>query len=132
MFQYPALQGRRVLVVEDILLVAEELSDTLKDWGCEVIGPAAQVGRALDLVEREKLDGALLDVNLGKEHCFPIATVLRERRVPFIFLTGYDMPSAFPPEFKDIPRLPKPLDPKRLSVLINEHFCKVWAGSAPD
>lgn len=108
MFQHPALRGRRVLVVEDILLVAEELSDTLKDWGCEVIGPAAQVGRALDLVEREKLDGALLDVNLGKEHCFPIATVLRERRVRFIFLTGYDMPLPFRPNSRTFPACRNP------------------------
>ena len=129
MLQQLELRGRRVLVVEDILLVAEDLSDTLQDWSCEVIGPAARVAQAIDLVEREKLDGALLDVNLGEERCFPIAAALRERHVPFIFLTGYDMPSAFPPEFKDIPRLSKPVDPKRLLELIQVHFWKVSAGS---
>jgi len=126
--QHTQCQGRRILIVEDLFLVAEELSDTLQDWGCEVSGPAARVGDALALVAHETLDGALLDVNLGDERCFPIAQALRERGVPFIFLTGYDMSSAFPPEFANVPRLPKPVDLKRLSSLIEEHFLKVSAG----
>jgi len=82
------LKGLRVLIVEDMFLVAEELSYTLQDWGCEVVGPAARVDEGLKLVESERLDGALLDVNLGDERCFPIAAALQKQVVPFLFLTG--------------------------------------------
>lgn len=126
--KHPELRGRRLLVVEDMFLVAEELSDTLQDWGCDVVGPAARLVEALDLVAREKLDGALLDVNLGDERCFPIAQALLEKRVPFIFLTGYDMSSAFPPEFEDIPRLAKPVNLQRLSELIQTRLLPAQAG----
>lgn len=129
MLQQPEFKGHRLLIVEDMFLVAEELSDALQDWGCEVVGPVARVREALDLVATETLDGALLDVNLGEERCFPIAEALRERRIPFIFLTGYDMSSAFPTEFEDVPRLPKPVSLQPLSELIQEHFVTERAGA---
>lgn len=116
--------GIRVLVVEDMFLVAEDLSDTLQSWGCEVVGPAARVDDALGIVAAELLDGALLDVNLGEERCFPIAEALRAKGTPFLFLTGYDMASAFPPEFESAPRLTKPVDTRLLAQMIAEQFAK--------
>lgn len=115
-------QGLRVLIVEDMFLVAEELSYNVQEWGCEVIGPAAGVDEALKLVDSERLDGALLDVNLGNERCFPIAEALENNGVPFVFLTGYDMSSAFPPEFENVPRLPKPVDLQLLARTIDDCF----------
>jgi len=123
------LKGLRVLVVEDMFLVAEDISDTLQGWDCEVVGPAARVDEALGLVAAERLDGALLDVNLGDERCFPIAAALGKNETPFLFLTGYDMSSAFPPEFEAVPRLSKPVDMKLLAQLITRHFTKEGAGS---
>ncbi len=117
-------KGLRVLVVEDMFLVAEELSYNLEDWGCEVVGPAGGVDEALRLVESERLDGALLDVNLGDERCFPIAATLEKQGVPFIFLTGYDMSSAFPPQFEAVPRLSKPVDLQRLENAMGECFAR--------
>jgi CheY-like chemotaxis protein len=127
-FNIPDLKGLRVLVVEDMFLVAEELCHSLQDWGCEVVGPAAGVDEALKLVERERLDGALLDVNLGNERCFPIAEALEKHGVPFFFLTGYDMSSAFPPEFETVPRLPKPVDLQLLAKTIDDCFKRMTVG----
>ncbi len=116
------LKDLRVLVVEDMFLVAEDLSDTLQGWGCEVVGPAARIHEALDLVAKERLDGALLDVNLGDERCFPIAEELTKNATPFLFLTGYDMASAFPPEFESVPRISKPVDIKVLEHMVSQYF----------
>jgi len=118
------LNGLRILVVEDMLLVAEELVDTLESWGCKAVGPAARNAEALSLVEAEPLDGVVLDVNLGDENCFPIAQALRAKGTPFLFLSGYDMPTAFPAEFASVPRLSKPVEPGQLSKLMEKHFCK--------
>ena len=59
------LTGKRILVVEDEFLVALEAENMLVEAGAHVVGPAYQVDAALDLVEAETIDGALLDVNLG-------------------------------------------------------------------
>ena len=115
------LQGLRVLVVEDTMLVADVIVEQLQDCGCEVVGPAARVNRALELARREKLDGALLDVNLAGEYCFPIAQVLASRGIPFAFLTGYG-DSAIPPEYRDVQRLQKPFELKDLVRIVGTTF----------
>src|SRR5258706_15733422 len=69
---------RRILVVEDTLLVAEAIGDMLTAHGCTVVGPVGRLGPALELARNEALDGALLDVNLAGEPCFAIAAALQE------------------------------------------------------
>jgi DNA-binding NarL/FixJ family response regulator len=121
MKQQADLRGLRVLIVEDLFLVADELADVLAEWGCEVLGPAACVESALALVEENALDAALLDVNLGgDERSFPIAQALGERDVPFVFLSGYDMISIFPLEFRETVRLSKPVQPRVLKQVLAE------------
>ncbi len=107
--------GLRVLVVEDMWLVAEDLAMELEDMGCHVAGPAGRLEQGLAIAQAETLDGALLDVNLGVDNSFPIATELKARGVPFVFLTGYDMSEAFPPDLVDVPRLRKPINPRDLT-----------------
>ena len=102
------LEGLRVLVVEDNLLLAEVTKILLEDSGCEVVGPAGWLQRGLELAQAEPLDGAILDINLHGEMSFPIAEVLRVRGVPFIFVTGYEDRSIVPMAFRSAPRLDKP------------------------
>jgi DNA-binding response OmpR family regulator len=118
-----ALAGVRVLIVEDSFLVAEDLADTVTELGCTVVGPAGTLADGLRHAADADLDGALLDVNLSNnETSFPIAERLRERGVPFVFLSGYDLESAFPPEFKSVERLAKPVDARRLSQAMMDVF----------
>lgn len=116
------LHGLRILVVEDMFLIADDLRNCLLDWGCEVVGPQASVDRALDSARAERLDGALLDINLNGQLSFPVAVELRTRAVPFIFLTGYDSESVVPAEFNDIPRSRKPINMARLAELMAARF----------
>ncbi|EKV28923.1 putative signal transduction histidine kinase [Caenispirillum salinarum AK4] len=113
-----ALKGRRILLVEDQHLVAEEMGDALRAAGCSVIGPAPTLGHALRSADVDALDGAVLDINLNEEFVWPAARVLRERDIPFVFTTGYSETITFPPELSDAPRIEKPAPPHRLiSVL---------------
>ena len=118
------LRGLRILVVEDTFMLAEELDEFLRELGCEVVGPAARAREAEDLAGRETaLDGALLDVNLSRgETSFAVAAGLADRRIPFVFITGYDLESFFPPEFRSIPRISKPLDLRTLVHTMLRHF----------
>jgi CheY-like chemotaxis protein len=90
MAEASALVGRRVLVVEDEMMIAMLVEDMLAELGCSVVGPAHALDAALDLARTELgLDAALLDVNLGGQSVFAVADTLRAKGVPAIFSTGY-------------------------------------------
>lgn len=92
----------RILVLEDEWLIADDLASDLEERGYQVVGPVSSVAAALGLVEREKISAAILDINLGGEKCFPLATVLARQGIPFVFVSGHSA-SALPPEFSDGP-----------------------------
>jgi DNA-binding NtrC family response regulator len=103
----PLLTGRRVLIVEDELMIAELWEMALKDAGCEVLGPFPRIDPALRAIAATRIDAALLDVNLRGETVLPVAAALAEQRVPFLFVTGYG-PSGVPAPYRDRPVLTKP------------------------
>jgi DNA-binding LytR/AlgR family response regulator len=108
------LARRRVLVIEDEYFIADDITNGLANLGAEVIGPVAEIEEAEDIVRRgDALDAAVLDINIRNELIFPLARALRERKIPFVFTTGYDK-STLEPEFQDIQLLEKPLDISRL------------------
>jgi CheY-like chemotaxis protein len=83
------LTGRRVLVVEDEMLILMVIEDMLSDLGCESITSASTVRQALALVDTQDFDLAVLDVNLNGDRSYPVADALAARGVPFAFSTGY-------------------------------------------
>src|SRR5690242_7607316 len=86
----PVFAGRRVLVVEDEMMIAMLVEDMLAELGCAVVGPAHALDAALDLARTvDEIDAALLDVNLAGQPVFAVADALREKGVPAIFSTGY-------------------------------------------
>jgi CheY-like chemotaxis protein len=83
------LEGLKVLVVEDEMMVSMLIEDMLSDLGCKVVGPASRLDEALALAKEADLDCAVLDVNLGGQPIFPLADLLRAKGAPFAFATGY-------------------------------------------
>ena len=73
------LAGRRILLVEDELLLAMTLEHVLGAEGCVVVGPFPRVEPALKAAREEPLDAAVLDINLGGDRVYPVAQVLAER-----------------------------------------------------
>ena len=110
-----SLVGLRVLLVEDEMLVCMDIEDMLEEFGCEVVGPAARVAQALAIVDEERIDIALLDVNLGREKSYPIADRLTEKGTPFLLSTGY---AEVEPPYDGCLRLQKPFSRKRLAELL--------------
>jgi DNA-binding NtrC family response regulator len=112
------ISGCRVLVVEDEYMLADELTTELGDAGATVLGPVGTLEDATALLRvEEHVDGAILDVNLRGEMVFPVADVLLERGVSFVFTTGYDA-SAIPSRFEHIVRCEKPINMKRVTQAI--------------
>ena len=77
-----------ILVVEDLELIAMAMEDLLIDAGYDVLGPAATVSHAFALMAKSKPDGAILDVNLGRERVSPIAQALAEMGIPFVLASA--------------------------------------------
>jgi len=118
-------RGLRVLVVEDNLLIAETICDMLEDCGCAALGPAPDIQRGMQLLEGERPDGVLLDINLGGTLSFPLAATLEAQGVPFVFMTGYDEGTLFPPQFRAVRRISKPFDAKNVAEVL-----EVWGRMA--
>jgi CheY-like chemotaxis protein len=98
---------RRVLLVEDEALVAMLMEDLLHDldWGEVVI--AGRIDQAIEAAKSAAFDLAILDVNLAGTLTYPVADVLRERGIPFIFVTGYAA-GGLTPGYAGCPTLQKP------------------------
>ena len=116
-----ALRGRRILLVEDEMMVAWLLSDMLEEIGCRVVGPVVSVAQALDVIGREALDAALVDVNLNGELSYPVADALKALAVPFLFSTGYDR-SRLREDYRHLPMLQKPYHYAELEKLLSLMF----------
>ena len=113
-----SLRGARILVVEDEMLVSMHLEDVLTEFGCEVIGPAASIAKAIELATGEQMDGALLDLNLRGETVYAVAKILADRGTPFAFVTGYD--AAWISEtYRARPTLQKPIHAGKLGEILS-------------
>jgi DNA-binding response OmpR family regulator len=109
---------RRVLVVEDEMMIAMMIEDMLADMGHEVVGVAPNLKAALVLAADEQFDLAILDINLAGERSFPVAHLLQKRGVPFMFATGYGALGLEDP-FRDILTLKKPFQMNDLARAVD-------------
>jgi DNA-binding response OmpR family regulator len=105
------LTGKRVLIVEDERTIAENLAFEITAKGGTVVGPAATVNAALDLIANTGLDGAILDLNLMGEMAFPVADTLATSHIPFIIMTGFNARAAVPSRHASVICLQKPVTP---------------------
>lgn len=114
------LMGRSVLLVEDEVMIAWDIEQTLAAAGMRVLGPAASVGSALRLIEEQRPDAAILDLNLRGELVTPVARRLRELGVPFVLSTAYNHLRGDGAEFQGVQNIGKPLASVRCVELLGE------------
>ncbi|WP_295317660.1 response regulator [Roseobacter sp.] len=115
---------QRIFIVEDEVMVAFEMTDTLEDLGFEVVGPSVHLDDAKEKAREGEFDVAFLDVNLGAgKTSRPVADILREREIPFVFITAYNPDQiTFLDEKDEVVRKPVSSD-KLLNALRS-----VWPG----
>lgn len=113
------LRGLRILVVEDEYYIAADTMGELIEAGANAIGPFGSESEALLSIAQEPPDFAVVDINLGRGPSFAIARALREQRIPFIFVTGYDE-WTIPCEFEGTPLLQKPVDRGAMAAALSE------------
>lgn len=97
----------KVLLVEDEALIAMYIEDMLTNLGHEVIETIGRIEKALVVAREKVFDLALLDVNVDGAPVYPVADILIERGIPFLFATGYGS-GGLDVSYANVPRLPKP------------------------
>jgi len=107
----------RVLVVEDEYLIRMLLEDMLSDIGYELAAAAGTMAEASELAANGDFAAAILDVNLDGTEIFPVADILAQRGLPFVFVTGYGE-GSLPPAYRGRPALQKPFQAEKLKATL--------------
>ena len=98
---------RRVLVVEDELLIGDLLEGMIAELGHQVVAVVPRVAEALAAIAHETFDFAIVDVRLHGDMALAVADALLAKRVPFVFATGLGE-SGLPESYRTLPLLRKP------------------------
>lgn len=116
-----SLEGLTILLVEDDFLAALDLTRLVEERAGKVAGPVGRLEQAQQLARSERLDGAILDVQLNGADSLPLADDLIARDIPVILVTGYDV-ATLPERFAETPRLPKPFSEASFDRLAADLF----------
>jgi two-component SAPR family response regulator len=114
-----AVSGNRILVVEDEALVAIAIREALEEQGYTVIGPCNRITDAMVALRHNRVDAAVLDVNLGDVSVYPLADTLVAESIPFIFVTGYGS-EELDRRFLTVPILQKPIERHALQTIFTQ------------
>jgi CheY-like chemotaxis protein len=112
-----ATPAKRILVVEDELMIRMLLEDMLSELGYTVAAEAARIEEALEAAKNADFDIAILDVNLNGQPISPVADALVARGMPFVFATGYGE-RGLPEPYRDRPTLKKPFQMDGLKQML--------------
>jgi DNA-binding response OmpR family regulator len=111
--------ARRVLIVEDEAMIAGLIESILRMGGWSVVGPVATLERALETIDRGRLDAALLDVRINGRDVYVVADVLMQRGIPFAFVSGFTR-KQMPPGYRDCAHIAKPFTPDAILARLEE------------
>lgn len=104
----PTGNRKKILLVEDEALIGMVMRDLISELGFFVIGPLCSVNETLSALATQEFDAAVLDLNLGGQMVYPVAELLAQRTIPFVFVTGYG-PESVDKRFVQTPVLQKPI-----------------------
>src|SRR5215208_5341887 len=101
-----------ILIAEDNLYIALDLSNAVEDMDGRVIGPASTVGEAMQLIEQHPVAAAIVDSQLAEHDTASLARVLDQRGVPFVIHTATSVSAVMAALYPAIPVLTKPIQPQ--------------------
>jgi DNA-binding NtrC family response regulator len=115
-----ALDGARILIVEDEYIISVELGAMLAAAGAEAIGPCQTLAQAHSLIGRDRISGAILDFRLGGDTSLPLTRQLHQRGIPFLFFTGQVNTKQISAEYPGAKVIAKPFQrPAILAAIVD-------------
>jgi CheY-like chemotaxis protein len=106
-----------VLIVEDEMIVAMLMEDLMRELGVRDVHICTDTASALDSIAQGKIDFAILDMQVQDGTTVPVADLLAERAIPFIFSSGSDV-DALPSEHASRPMIGKPFHDDDLKLVV--------------
>jgi two-component sensor histidine kinase len=116
----PSLHGLSVLIVEDEVLIALEAEAELLRAGTGPMTRAHSIEEAERCIASSPFDVAILDVNLNGRPSFPLADLLADRGISFVFASGYSRLDGLPERWRGVPLVHKPYSSAELMTAIAE------------
>lgn len=110
----------KILIVEDEFFVAMDLESTVRDLGATVAAVCYELGTALEVAKSAEIDAAILDVDLSGEVVYPVADILLQRGIPFVFHTGHVSKAELHSRYANAPVCRKPSTSEDLSNAIRK------------
>jgi CheY-like chemotaxis protein len=110
------MQRPTVLVVEDEFIVAFDLAETVRDEGFMLAGPYAHGKEAIERLDSDHPDCAILDVNLADGNVYSLADKLTERGIPILFHSGHEVPGDLLARYPHARACSKPCPPVELLI----------------
>jgi CheY-like chemotaxis protein len=101
------MSSKRILVVEDEMIIALDMQLTLEQAGHDV-EVATSAHEALEAVQGSQFDLAILDYHLKDDTVTPLAKELQGIGVPFIICSGSMGLEELEGIFSEVPYLAKP------------------------
>ena len=122
-------ERKRILLVEDEVIVAMTIEDSLLNMGYEVIGTVDNGLSAIEMTEREKPDLILMDIRINgdMDGIEAVEEIKKKADIPVIFLTAHSDEATISRVLKTNPYgfLVKPFREKELyaniETAINRH-----------
>ncbi len=106
----------RVLILEDDPFIALDLQCILEGEGHEVVGVHRSLAEARARLS-DAIEFALLDIDVVDGKSFEFAAVLKDRCIPFAFVSGSNR-DELPPKFRDAPFIAKPFSESAIIRLL--------------
>ena len=113
-------QRGRVLLVEDNFVIATDLTRMLEELGFGAVDGVPSVDRALRMLEQNRYDLCVIDLNLRGQLSRPVADRVRQLGYPFVFVTGYGSGASGITGYEDVATLKKPLSKEVLETFLEE------------
>ena len=113
------MTNKKVLIVEDEMMIMLMIEDMLTDYGCESFASAATSSQALKYLAEQPFDAAIVDINLNGIRSDEVAEALVAKKIPFIFCSGNSV-NDLPKKFRTTPFLRKPFTYENLTKMLNK------------
>ena len=126
--------GLSVMLLEDEYLIALDAEENLAALGLKDVRVVNTLAGAAVIAERGDIDVAILDLNINGEMSFGIAEMFRERGVPVVFASGYELGNRIDADLGDAVHLRKPYTSETLKEALEAALSKpiVRPASAPE
>lgn len=121
-----------VLIAEDNLYLALDLSIAVEEMEGRVIRPLSSVAEALSLLATHDIAAAIVDCHLADRDATPLARQLAERGVPFVIHTATPVPAMIEEFHPAVPVLMKPLQPSAVLTCLLDEMRKLQRLSGGD